>query len=450
MRVLTVVGNRPQFVKAAAVSRHLRRHATEVLVHSGQHYDEALSSVFFDELSLPRPDHLLAVGSGTHAEQTGAAMERLEPVARSERPDAMLVYGDTNTTLAATLVGVKLPVPVIHVEAGMRSFDRSMPEEVNRIVADSLGRLLLSPTAAAVRNLRAEGLGDRARLVGDPMADVALEFGPVADRRSTVLGRLGLQPGRYLVATLHRVANVDVQPALARAVELFLAVGERHGPLVLPLHPRTRLRLADAGLGGSLEDSRDVILTEPLGYLDFSCLVRNAGAVLTDSGGLQKEAYLAATPCLTLREETEWVETVESGWNRLVGLRVPLALKALEEMRPDTLGSPDPGLYGGGEAGCEYRDQPRQQRDRPQQRQVAADRGVAGVVHRGRDAFGAASRRAPALVGLLAAAPWSRVASLPGPGNLGRGAEIVLRAVVGRSAFFAARFAFTRGAAAGA
>ncbi|HKO37314.1 MAG TPA: UDP-N-acetylglucosamine 2-epimerase (non-hydrolyzing) [Solirubrobacterales bacterium] len=351
MRILTVVGNRPQFVKAAAVSRHLRRHATEVLVHSGQHYDEALSAVFFEELPLPHPDHMLGVGSGSHAAQTAATMSRLEPLVRAELPDAMLVYGDTNTTLAAALVGAKLPVPVVHVEAGMRSFDPSMPEEVNRVLADRLGRLLLCPTGTAVANLGAEGLEERARLVGDPMADVALELGPVARRRSTVLERLGLRPGGFLVATLHRAANVDEAAALARAVELLAAATASRGPLVLPLHPRTRSRLEAAGMAGRLEGA-GVLVTEPLGYLDFSCLLAGARALLTDSGGLQKEAYLAGVPCLTLREETEWVELVESGWNRLVGLDREKALEALGEMlRPGRLPPPDPDLYGGGEAG---------------------------------------------------------------------------------------------------
>jgi UDP-N-acetylglucosamine 2-epimerase (non-hydrolysing)/UDP-GlcNAc3NAcA epimerase len=352
MRVLTVVGNRPQFVKAAAVSGHLRERAAETLVHTGQHYDRELSAVFFDELGLPPPDHRLEVGPGTHAEQTAATMERLEPLAVAERPDAMLVYGDTNATLAAALVAAKLTIPLAHVEAGMRSFDRTMPEEVNRIVADRLGGLLLCSTEAAIANLRAEGMAERARLVGDVMADVAIAFGPLAERRSDVCERLGLARGGYLVATLHRAANVDDPGALRRAVELLVAAAERRGPLVLPLHPRTGARLAQSGLAARLEAAPAIMPIEPLGYLDFTCLVRGARAVLTDSGGLQKEAYLAAVPCLTLREETEWVETVESGWNRLVGLDADLALGALTELLERRAAeSPDLELYGRGDAG---------------------------------------------------------------------------------------------------
>jgi UDP-GlcNAc3NAcA epimerase len=352
VKVLTVVGNRPQFVKAAAVSRHLRRHAEEVLVHSGQHYDEALSAIFFAELQLAQPDHMLGVGSGSHAVQTGATMARLEPLMEAERPDMVLVYGDTNTTAAAALVAAKLPLPVAHVEAGMRSFDLTMPEEANRVLTDCVSRLLLCPTEAAMANLRAEGLAERARLVGDPMADLALELGPLAEARSDVINRLGLSRGAYLVATLHRAGNVDNPAALARALDLLAAAGERHGPVVVPLHPRTRARLEAAGLEERLRGSHGVRLVEPLGYLDFSCLLRGARVVLTDSGGVQKEAYLAAVPCLTLRAETEWVETVESGWNRLVGFDPELVLAALDELveRPPST-PPDPGVYAAGEAG---------------------------------------------------------------------------------------------------
>jgi UDP-GlcNAc3NAcA epimerase len=351
VKVLTVVGNRPQFVKAAAVSRHLRRHAEEVLVHSGQHYDDALSRVFFEDLDLPPPDHMLGVGSGSHAVQTAAVMARLEPWVEAEQPDAMLVYGDTNTTAAAALVGAKLPLPVAHVEAGMRSFDLSMPEEANRVLTDAISQLLLCPTEAAMRNLEAEGLAERARLVGDPMADLALELGPLAEARSDVLDRLGLVRGEYLVATLHRAGNVDEEQLLARAVELLFVVAERYGPIVLPLHPRTRARLEDSGLDERLRGSGEVRLVEPLGYLDFASLLRGSRAVLTDSGGVQKEAYLAGVPCVTLRTETEWVETAESGWNRLVGLDWELALAALDSLLAGTGSPPDPGVYAAGEAG---------------------------------------------------------------------------------------------------
>ncbi len=352
MRVLTVVGNRPQFVKAAAVSRHLREHATETLVHTGQHYDRELSAVFFEELGVPPPDRELGVGSGSHAEQTGAAMVGLEEAVLSERPDAMLVYGDTNSTLAGALVAAKLSVPLAHVEAGMRSFDRGMPEEVNRVVADRLAGLLLCSTEAAVDNLRAAGLGGGARLVGDVMADVALTVGPLAERRSRAPERFGVERGGYLLATAHRAANVDEPAALTRLVALLRVVAERFGPLVFPLHPRTRARLEDTGLLDDLDGAPGVELCEPLGYLDFACLVRGARAVLTDSGGLQKEAYLAGVPCVTLRERTEWVETVESGWNRLAGLDADRALEAVGDLTGRRRGErPDPGIYGDGQAG---------------------------------------------------------------------------------------------------
>jgi UDP-GlcNAc3NAcA epimerase len=350
VRVLTVVGNRPQFVKAAAVSRHLRESAEEILVHTGQHYDRELSEIFFEELGLPPPDHQLGVGSGSNAEQTGAIMTRLEPLVGEVAPDALLVYGDTNSTLGGALVGAKARAPLAHVEAGMRSFNRSMPEETNRVVADSLSQLLLCSTEAAAANLERDGLGNGAVLVGDVMADVALTFGPIAERRSDVLERLNLEPRAFCVATAHRAGNVDDPDRLQRLVEL-LARAARVAPVVFPAHPRTRARLEAAGRLDGLE-LRGIRALEPLGYLDMIRLVRASRAVITDSGGLQKEAFLASVPCVTLREETEWVETLQAGWNRLVGLNPEAAAVALEQLpRPGNRTSPAVEVYGGGKAG---------------------------------------------------------------------------------------------------
>jgi UDP-N-acetylglucosamine 2-epimerase len=350
MKVLTVIGNRPQFVKAAAVSTQLRERAEEVVVHTGQHYDRELSGIFFEELGLAPPDHLLEVGSGTHAEQTGAIISRLEPLVDEVAPDAVLVYGDTNSTLGGALVAAKARIPQAHVEAGMRSFVREMPEEINRVVADSVGELLLCSTEVAVQNLRREGLGGNAALVGDVMADVALTFGPIADRRSQVLDRLELEPRSFCVATAHRAGNVDDPERLARLIDVLARVAEA-APVVFAVHPRTRARLEAAGLLDSLA-SRGIEAIDPLGYLDITRLVRSSRAVITDSGGLQKEAFLASVPCVTMREETEWVETVEEGWNRLVGLDADAAATALEELpQPGERVSPAAELYGGGRAG---------------------------------------------------------------------------------------------------
>jgi UDP-GlcNAc3NAcA epimerase len=350
MRVLTVIGNRPQFIKAAAVSHHLRRHAEEVLVHTGQHYDRELSDVFFEELDVPPPDHMLGAGSGSTAEQTGRIMTALEPLVAAAAPDAVLVYGDTNSTLAGALVAAKATRPLAHAEAGMRSFDRSMPEEVNRIVTDRLSGLLLCSTEAAVENLGREGLGESARLVGDVMVDLALALGPVAEQRSGALERLGLEPRGYLLATAHRAGNVD-DPARLRSLVEVLRAAAAESPVVFPVHPRTRARLRDAGLEAALGEA-GVRAVEPLGYLDLTALLRRARAVLTDSGGMQKEAYVAGVPCVTLRDTTEWVETVESGWNRLVDLDPAAALAALRDLAPLLeMPAPDPAIYGGGEAG---------------------------------------------------------------------------------------------------
>jgi len=344
VRVLTVIGNRPQFVKAAAVSRLLRRGAEEVLVHTGQHYDDALSRVFFEELAVPPPDRELGVGGGSNTDQTARMLAALEPLVGEVAPDVVLVYGDTNSTLAGSLVAAQAQVPLAHVEAGMRSFDRTMPEELNRVVADHLATLLLCSSATASANLRDEGVAGAVEVVGDVMVDVAMAIQPRARARSQALAAHGVQAGRYLLATVHRAGNVDDPERLGRLVDLLLGMPD---PVVLPLHPRTAARLQAAGLDGRLRQAAGVILTGPLGYLDFTALLCHARAVLTDSGGVQKEAYLAGVPCVTLRSTTEWVETVDLGWNVLVDLDADAARAALERPHPFE----HPELYGDGRAG---------------------------------------------------------------------------------------------------
>jgi UDP-N-acetylglucosamine 2-epimerase (non-hydrolysing)/UDP-GlcNAc3NAcA epimerase len=337
-----VIGNRPQFVKAAAVSDRLRAGADEVLVHTGQHYDDELSRVFFDELALPRPEHRLDVGGGSNTSQTARMLAALEPLVAAERPDVLLVYGDTNSTMAGALAGAQAGVPVAHVEAGMRSYDRTMPEELNRVVADHAASLLLCSSERSAETLRGERVVGEVVVVGDVMVDVAQMLAPRARERAQVLDDCGVAPGEYLIATAHRAGNVDDPARLARLVDLLLAVP---GPVVLPLHPRTRARAQDAGLLERLE--AEVRLAPPLGYMDFTALLLGARAALTDSGGVQKEAYLAGIPCVTLRSTTEWTETVDAGWNTLVDLDAGAAVAALERPVP----AERPPLYGDGRAG---------------------------------------------------------------------------------------------------
>jgi UDP-GlcNAc3NAcA epimerase len=311
-----------------------------VIVHTGQHYDDDLSRIFFEELGVPAPARELNAGGGTNTAQTARILAALEPVIGELKPDMVLVYGDTNSTLAGALAARQAAVPAGHVEAGMRSFDREMPEELNRVLTDHASDVLLCSTETAVRNLERESVGGDVHLVGDVMADVSLAFRDIAEERSSVLDELEVQPGSYLVATAHRAGNVDRVDRLKRLVELLAAMPQ---PVIFPVHPRTRLRLEEAGLTGHLGDVRVVA---PLGYLDFLKLARHSRAVLTDSGGVQKEAYLLGVPCVTLRDTTEWVETVESGWNVLVDLDTDAAHAALERDPP----SERPELYGGGHA----------------------------------------------------------------------------------------------------
>ena len=343
MRILTVVGNRPQFIKAAAVSGPLRERHEELLVHTGQHHDDSLSRIFFSELGLARPERELAIAGGSNTSQTARMLAALEPLLTEVAPDAVLVYGDTNSTLAGALAASQAHVPVVHVEAGMRSFDRAMPEELNRVLTDHLSDLLLCSSQTAIENLQAESLAERARVVGDVMVDVALRWQPAARANVEVPAAYGLQPRSYLLLTAHRVGNVDDRKRLRALVELIQALP---APVLFPMHPRTRTRLREAGLSSELENVDGLQLTEPLGYIEFSALVCQARAVLTDSGGVQKEAYLAGVPCVTLRANTEWVETVQSGWNTLVDLDPRAALEALAREPP----SERPQLYGDGHA----------------------------------------------------------------------------------------------------
>jgi UDP-GlcNAc3NAcA epimerase len=350
MKIVTVIGARPQFIKAAAVSRALLETdgTEEILVHTGQHYDDNMSDVFFAELQIPRPRYHLDIGSGTHGAQTGRMLEAVERVLLEIRPDVVLVYGDTNSTLAGALAAAKLHVSVAHVEAGLRSCNRAMPEEVNRVLTDHLSTCLFAPTEAAVANLAREGIAaERVFQVGDVMFDAALYYG--AQARPECLERLGVRPRQYILTTIHRAENTDAPGRLRSLFEGLSAVAA-DVPVVLPLHPRTRAVLQREHL---LETyGRRLRLCEPVGYLDMVTLEKHARLIATDSGGVQKEAFFYRVPCVTLREETEWVELVELGWNRLVPPRDAEAVRRgiLASLAEKQRAAPPSELYGGGRA----------------------------------------------------------------------------------------------------
>ena len=340
MRVLTVLGARPQIIKAAPVSRALRRNHEEFLLHTGQHYDDAMSDLFFRQLAIPAPDANLGVGSGGHGAQTGAMLAGVETVALEHRPDWILIYGDTNSTLAGALAGAKLHIPVAHVEAGLRSYDRRMPEEVNRVVADHVSTLLLCPTETAVANLLREGINTGVEMVGDVMFDAYLQNLEVARGSCRILHELALQRGAYQLLTIHRAENVDRPDVLAAIVQ---GVTDSGRQVVFPVHPRTRAALA----AGGPSTAPNLRLIDPVGYLEMLVLEENAEAVVTDSGGVQKEAYFAGRPCITVRDRTEWVETVAAGWNILVGTDPGRIAEAMRNYRPTAL---RPDLFGDGHA----------------------------------------------------------------------------------------------------
>lgn len=315
MKILSIIGARPQFIKCAPLSRKLRQNNEEILVHTGQHYDPKMSEIFFKELNIPEPDYNLGVGSGFHGEQTGKMLIEIEKILLNEKPDFVLVYGDTNSTLSGALAASKLHIKVAHVEAGLRSFDRTMPEEINRVLTDHISNFLFCPTETAVSNLKSEGVTTGVYNVGDVMLD-ALNYNiKIAEEKAMVLDDLGLSPKEYLVATVHRASNTDSLKNLSSIVNTFCDIDI---PIVFPVHPRTEKYLKQYGLWDKLCENVKVIY--PLGYLEMLKLMAHSRKILTDSGGVQKEAYMLGVPCITMRENTEWVETVEDGWNVLVGV----------------------------------------------------------------------------------------------------------------------------------
>lgn len=350
MKIVTVVGARPQFIKAAAVSRAIRDdyegQIDEVLVHTGQHYDDNMSKVFFEELDIPRPKYNLEISGGQHGAMTGRMLEGVENVLLQEKPDWLLIYGDTNSTLAGALAAAKLHIPVAHVEAGLRSFNMRMPEEVNRILADRVSSLLFCPTETAVNNLKTEGVNRGVHNVGDVMYDVALFYRERAKQSSTVLQTLALTPGAFALATCHRAENTD-DPQRLTSILSALAEIATQLPVVLPLHPRTRKLISDYGL---LPLLAKLTVTDPLPFLDMVALEQASRIILTDSGGVQKEAFFYGVPCITMRDETEWVETVDLGWNQLVGASTPSILSAANGIMQNQPKSVSAKPYGAGKA----------------------------------------------------------------------------------------------------
>ncbi len=344
MKIVSIVGARPQFIKAAPVSTELRKKHEQLLLHTGQHYDDNMSKVFFEELDIPRPDINLEIGSDSHARQTAAIMIGVEKYLQQEQPDVVLIYGDTNSTLAGAIAAVKLHIKIAHVEAGLRSFNRAMPEEINRIVADKVADILFCPTNTAVENLAHEGITNGVFNIGDVMYDAALKFAPIAEKKSQVFDRLQVQPKNYFLITLHRAENTDHFENLCNIVTAIIKSKNR---IVFPVHPRTVKLLKQYQLYERLERSDNIILLEPVSYIDMIVLEKNAQKILTDSGGVQKEAYFYQVPCITLRNETEWIETISDGWNCLVGAKVEKILTAMRDFSP---AGDEQGHYGDGKA----------------------------------------------------------------------------------------------------
>jgi len=342
---MTIIGARPQFIKAAPVSFAIREAGLfEFILHTGQHYDKMMSDIFFKEMGIPKPDKNIDVGSGTHGYQTGQMLINIEQILMDVSPDKVLVYGDTNSTLAGALAARKLQIPLAHIEAGLRSYNQTMPEETNRIVADHCSDMLFCPTQTAIDNLRKEGIIENVHLVGDTMVDALMQFITIAEKKSLILADLDLNTGAYYLATIHRPYNTDDPDKLADIVTALNSLDKR---VIFPVHPRTKKKLAGLPGNNRYKASENVVIIEPLGYLDMLLLEKNARMILTDSGGIQKEAYILGVPCITLRPETEWVETVSAGWNTVVGASKNKIIAATQEPTPPE--SPNP-VFGKGNA----------------------------------------------------------------------------------------------------
>jgi UDP-GlcNAc3NAcA epimerase len=348
MKIITIIGARPQFIKAAVVSRAIRLRSDEIkelIVHTGQHFDSNMSDIFFEELDIPKPHFHLGVGGGSHGQNTGRMLEKIEEVLLQEKPDYVLVYGDTDSTLAGTLAAVKLHIPVAHVEAGLRSFNRKMPEEINRILTDHASEVLFTPTLTAVKNLNNEGIDtSKIKQVGDVMYDAALYYGSKVEQNNSLLTDLGIESKKYALVTLHRAENVDNKERLS---SIFKGLGEYNNQIILPLHPRTKKMIESFGIAIPL----NIKIIDPIGYLDMILLEKHAELIATDSGGVQKEAYFHKVPCITMRDQTEWVELVEHGVNILTGADTNVIIDALTKVKSINPALFEEPLYGNGTTG---------------------------------------------------------------------------------------------------
>ncbi len=345
MKIATIIGARPQFIKMAPVSKELRKCCEEIVIHTGQHYDYEMNEIFFKELNIPEPDYNLGVGSGTHGYQIGEMLKGIEKILMYEKPDVVLVYGDTNSTLAGALAAVKLHIPIAHVEAGVRSYDRRMPEEINRVLTDHASDILFAPTENAVKNLEKEGIKKGVHLVGDVMVDSLMQNIKIAERKSNILEKLNLKRKEYIVATVHRPENTDNKKNLQAIIEAFVEAKEK---IVFPAHLRTLKALKQYDLYSYIERAGNIILIKPVGYFDMLVLEKYSKKILTDSGGIQKEAYILKVPCITLRNNTEWIETIEDGWNILVGSDKNKIVNAIKNFNPK--GDTHLNKFGGGNA----------------------------------------------------------------------------------------------------